>query len=259
MTGTKALSNSFGVYLRGQQSGLKPSLTLGGTAAEARNLISGNRAEGVRLEWSNGTVIQGNFIGTDVTGTAKVGNNNAVALFNSVGCTIGGTAAGASNVISGSRTGWGLTISDSTDNLVQGNFIGSDLSGTINLGNFSGGIAVSLASVPTTNNTIGGTSAGAGNTIAFNATGNANPGQGVYVSLDPGNPVLGNSIFSNNGQGIRHSLSAAPTLTLPPARPSRGRTAGRPTPPTASNSSRRRTPEGPSTTLRERRSSARRT
>jgi len=182
-------------------------------ASAARNLISGNRAEGVRLEWSNGSVIQGNFIGADVAGTAKVGNNNAVALFNSAGCTIGGTAAGASNVISGSRTGWGLTITDSTDNLVQGNFIGSDLSGTINLGNFSGGIAVSLASVPTTNNTIGGTSAGAGNTIAFNATGNANPGQGVYVSLDPGNPVLGNSIFSNNGQGIRHSLSAAPTLS----------------------------------------------
>ena len=83
MTGSKALGNSFGVYLRGQQSGLEPSLTLGGTAAGARNLISGNRAEGVRLEWSNGSVIQGNFIGTDVTGTAKVGNNNAVALFDS--------------------------------------------------------------------------------------------------------------------------------------------------------------------------------
>ncbi len=146
VTGTKALSNSFGVSLRGQQSGLKPSVTVGGTAAAARNLISGNRAEGVRLEWTNGSVIQGNFIGADVAGTAKLGNNNAVALFDSTGCTVGGTAAGTGNVISGSRTGWGLTISDSTDNLVQGNFIGTDVTGTINLGNFSGGIAVSLVS-----------------------------------------------------------------------------------------------------------------
>ena len=213
VTGTKALSNSFGVSLRGQQSGLRPSVTVGGTAAGARNLISGNRAEGVRLDWTNGSVIQGNFIGADVAGTAKLGNNNAVALFDSTGCTVGGTAAGTGNVISGSRTGWGLTISDSTDNLVQGNFIGTDVTGTINLGNFSGGVAVSLVTTLTTNNTIGGTAANAGNTIAFNATGNVNPGQGVYVSLDPGNPVLGNSIFGNNGQGIRHSLSAAPTLS----------------------------------------------
>src|SRR5262249_54771579 len=50
--------------------------TVGGTAAGARNVISGNRGDGIDLTGSTtaGNVVQGNFIGTDLTGAAALGN-----------------------------------------------------------------------------------------------------------------------------------------------------------------------------------------
>ena len=115
-------------------------------------------------------VVQGNFIGTDITGTAKLANGGdgvvVGGLFGFVtnGVTIGGTTAAARNIISGNGSN-GIETGDASTTLIQGNFIGTDVSGTNNLGNT--GIGVSLNS---TNNTIGGTMAGAGNVIAFNGT-----------------------------------------------------------------------------------------
>jgi titin len=97
-----------GIAVTGGASGT----TIGGTTASARNIISGNLADGIEFFADSGlaNVVEGNFIGTDITGTVALGNINGVQVDNgSVGATIGGTAAGAGNLISG-NVGTGITL-----------------------------------------------------------------------------------------------------------------------------------------------------
>ena len=133
--------------------------------------------------------MQGNFIGTDASGTADLGNRIGVRV-DGTGNTVGGTVAGARNVISGNDTS-GVEIR--TGNVVQGNFIGTDAAGTNPLGNAVHGVFVPAI---TFGNVIGGTSTDAGNVIAFNGA------DGVFVEAGTGNAILGNSIFSNASLGI---------------------------------------------------------
>jgi len=173
------------------------SNTIGGTTPAARNVISGNGFAGVdiRSGAAVANLVLGNFIGTDVTGTADLGNRvGGVFIANgSTNNVIGGTVAGSRNVISGNDFA-GLDVRDgiTTGNLIQGNFIGTDVTGTIVLAN---GIGVSF--FQTIGNLIGGTTPGAGNTIVFNS------GDGVNLNAGSGNAILSNSIFSNSGLGIR--------------------------------------------------------
>src|SRR6266571_4139275 len=75
--------------------------TVGGSVAEARNIISGN-ARGIDAAGANQSLIQGNYIGTDVSGTVAIGNKYAgIRLFDSANNIVGGSVAGARNVISG--------------------------------------------------------------------------------------------------------------------------------------------------------------
>ncbi len=176
--------------------------TIGGTAAGAGNVISGNGI-GVFMAGSafggpTGNLVQGNLIGTNVSGTAALANAFGVYLSNAPGNTIGGTTPAARNVIAGSgtfvnqRAGVVIEGTAATGNLVQGNFIGTDITGATALGNPGGGVLIINAS----DNTIGGTAAGAGNVIAFNAA------DGVAVWSGAGNAILANSIFANAGLGI---------------------------------------------------------
>ena len=172
-----------------------PSNTIGGTTAAARNVISGNGFHGVWIVSvpGGGNVVQGNFIGTDATGSAAIGNALTGVMINTApGNTIGGTDAGARNVIS-SNGGGGIRIrgSSSTGNLVQGNFIGTDVTGTAKLGNLLRGVLIEAP-----DNIIGGMEAGAANTLAHNG------GLGVHVFDGTGNAILGNAIFSNSALGI---------------------------------------------------------
>ncbi len=197
--GTAAVPNGFtGMTIDG---GI--NVTIGGTGPGARNIISGTPAggnnHGIRLSLhtaSAGNLIQGNYIGTDITGTAALGNGGSgIQIFafeaptatNAV--TVGGTTAAARNIISANGDNGILLQSPSI--LVQGNYIGTDVNGTAALGNTGDGI-----NIQNSNDTIGGTGAGAGNTIAFNGR------IGVDVLLGTGNAILGNSIFSNTGLGI---------------------------------------------------------
>src|SRR5215510_12616599 len=93
------------------------------------NSTSGN---GIFMEDNGGNVIEGNFIGTDVTGTQALGNSSAgvQVACGSANNTIGGTAAGARNVISGNNPGVWFTCTSGSANLVEGNFIGTDVTGT---------------------------------------------------------------------------------------------------------------------------------
>ena len=183
---------------------LAPNNTIGGTTPAARNVISGNQEQGVRLQGNEatGNVVQGNYIGTDVTGSNALGNgtdcchSGVVLHLGASNNTIGGTAPGAGNVISG-NTADGVTIIDAgtTGNLVAGNFIGTDLTGSKGIANSFNGIDIFDGA---SDNMIGGPESGAGNTIAFN---NFN---GVVLAMSGGarNGILSNSIHSNGNLGI---------------------------------------------------------
>ena len=171
-------------------------ISVGGSAS-TRNIISGNNLRGIEIiGTSTSTFVQGNFIGTDITGTLDRGNSNqGVLILGPNGNTVGG-AGGARNVISGNSTGIRVDNLGGTGNLVQNNFIGTDVNGTNPVGNAGRGLEIAGP-----NNTVGGGS-GLGNVIAFNG----DDGVEITSSGATGNAIFANSIFSNgnmiNGLGI---------------------------------------------------------
>jgi hypothetical protein len=189
-TGTVALGNT-GQGIRIIDAG---NSLIGGTVPGARNIISAN-SRGVTIEGtSSGNVFQGNYIGTDVSGSVDLGNNQeGILIYSSHDNTIGGTVAGARNLISGNDVdGIRIDGAQAFGNLVQGNFIGTKADGVTLLPNALLGVEIYGAS----KNIIGGTAAGAGNTVAGNNY------AGVLITSGVGNAVLGNSIFSNARLGI---------------------------------------------------------
>ena len=193
ITGTVALGNDeYGVNVVGSNGVL-----VGGTTTEARNIISGNGfvfrfKHGVCIcQTSNFNTVAGNYIGTDVTGTTALGNaQGGVLISNSANNLVGGNTAAARNVISANFEGVRI---QALSNQVAGNFIGTDASGSEPLGNSRDGVVLSGNG----SNTIGGSSPGDGNTIAFNGW------SGVIISATAeSNSVLSNHIFSNGRLGI---------------------------------------------------------
>ncbi len=179
-----------------------PNNRIGGTTPAARNVISGHPTAGglELLENGSGNTVQGNFIGTDRTGTQALGNfDRALVCGAAVSSNlIGGTVAGARNVISGNFDR-GITL-DGSNNIVQGNFIGTDVTGLKPLGNARTGVEIGGPG-----NLVGGTNAGSANVIAFNGSngGGVFTTNGVDVKFGAtGFAVLGNSIFENAGLGI---------------------------------------------------------
>jgi Ca2+-binding RTX toxin-like protein len=191
-TGTAAVGNTLtGVLISGARSN-----TIGGSTAATRNIISGNLGFGVQILGPTATLnsVLGNYIGTNSAGTAALPNVNGVVIDNAPGNAIGGSAVGNGNVISGnSNIGVQLTGNSATGNTLQGNFIGTQANGTSPLGNSSLGVFIATGA---SNNAIGGTVAGQGNTIANN--GNI----GVGLDSGTGNRIQNNSIFGNAGLGI---------------------------------------------------------
>jgi len=210
--GNGALPNALhGVVINGGATGN----TIGGTADEAGNVISGNDRVGVVISnpTATGNVVQGNLIGTDVAGSEALPNNtHGVLITGSANSnTIGGTADGAGNVISGnSLNGVKIVGVGTTANLVQGNLIGTDSAGNAPLANGRDGVEISTDA---TSNTIGGTADGAGNVIS----GNGRYGVVINTPAATGNKIEGNLIGTNaagagalgNGQhGVVTSLGA---------------------------------------------------
>ena len=184
-----------------------PDNTIGGTAPEARNVISGtevsfhNTGQGISITGpsSTGNLVQGNFIGTDATGTLALGNGSAGVLVSSQG--LGGSASQTTirgNLISGNATN-GIEILGGGNNLVAGNLIGTDVSGTKDLGNAHDGVVIDdtndtgVLEATTGNNTVGGTTETARNVIS------GNDGNGIVIvgATEVGNLVLGNYIGTN--------------------------------------------------------------
>jgi len=131
--------------------------TIGGTTSGAANVISGNGGAGLSLADESQDLVEGNFIGTNATGSLALSNGGGgIYASGGSGNTIGGTTSGAANVISGNG-GVGLDLSDESQDLVEGNFIGTNATGSAALPNTSGGISAGGGS----GNTIGGTTSGA--------------------------------------------------------------------------------------------------
>jgi hypothetical protein len=158
------------------------------------NLISANAIAGVDIDAASSTVaLQGNYIGTDVTGAAALGNFTGVTLLGSDN-TIGGVALG--NVISGNvESGISIEGVAATGNFVYGNTIGSNAAGDASLPNGGPGVFIVDGA---SQNTVGSTTAGAGNLLR------ANGASGVWVSSDTSidNAVRGNSTLLNGSIGI---------------------------------------------------------
>ena len=167
--------------------------TIGGATSVSRNVISGNAGFGIYFgSTTAGNTVLSNYIGSNAAGTSARPNNDGVWIDGSANNTIG--QAGAGNLISG-NTYYGVAVdaAAATGNVISANLIGTDAAGTAAVGNGAQGILVSNGASSVT---IGGTTAGRGNTVAFNA------GDGIYVSAGSGISILGNSFHSNTDQGI---------------------------------------------------------
>jgi uncharacterized delta-60 repeat protein/CSLREA domain-containing protein len=186
--GTAGAAGGWGVTLWNANDNL-----IGGSTAADRNVIAGNSWTGVAINTDNGTStgnrVQGNYIGTNATGTAAIGNNYQGVWVNAAGNTIGGTEAGQGNVISGSYGGAGVELTvNAPGTLVAGNYIGLNAAGTQALPNSGSGLIVLSA-----NNVIGGTTAAARNVISGNGVFNIQ----VHGTGATGNVIIGNYIGTN--------------------------------------------------------------
>ena len=205
VTGTVAMSNlQITVTIGGGAHHNRVGTNGDGLADDVeRNIISAGETNGVSIQ-DTGTdenVVAGNLIGTDVTGTVAMGNQffgviiHSGASLNRIGTNADGVADAAErNVISANGLD-GVRV-DGTGNVIAGNLIGTDVTGTTALANAQNGVLVNKE-----DNTIGGTTTGAGNTIAFNGL------DGVFVAFGTGNAILSNSIFSNTNLGIDLGLN----------------------------------------------------
>ncbi|MBC7797143.1 MAG: carboxypeptidase regulatory-like domain-containing protein [Pyrinomonadaceae bacterium] len=180
---------------------------IGGATSNAGNVISGNGFDGITIMFGlqTGAIapyqnrIQGNFIGTNSSGTAAVANpRHGISIIGGNETLIGGFGGDipfARNIISGNG-GDGIRLQNgAARNRVSGNYIGTKADGVSSLGNVGKGVFIGVGAV---NTIIGGTETNSGNTVAFNGD------SGIGLSSDAGNGNLidPNSIFSNAGLGI---------------------------------------------------------
>ncbi len=186
----------------------------GASSSVVRGLVFNNTgAPGLRINGANGLQVLGNFFGTDVTGAGSGGANSGILLNGSSSNVIGGSAPADRNVITNSGNGLNA-ISGSQNNLIIGNYFGTNAAGTSNVaGSLANGTAIALTGG--TGNQIGGTAPGEGNLISgnsFGITAEGNPGESglkIYGNLI-GTDATGLLAIGNNF-GV---YSGSPTGTI---------------------------------------------
>jgi hypothetical protein len=224
LTGSVAVPNGGdGIDVLGSNNTIGANAPAGGFS----NLISGNGDYGIELDGSS-NVAAGNWIGTDSTGTAKLGNASDGVLVQGGKNTIGGNApaGGFSNLISGNG-GYGIEItgSSATNNSVNGNWIGTDNTGLKALGNFDAGVMVAFGA---NNTTIGavqpvGTAPAPANVISGNGSlVSLGGGYGIWVASQVtgtliegdfiGLGVDGTTALGNVESGIRLGTNVSQTI-----------------------------------------------
>ncbi|MDD3732863.1 MAG: FlgD immunoglobulin-like domain containing protein [candidate division Zixibacteria bacterium] len=167
---------------------------IGGLLPEEINLVSGNKNYGIIItDGAYENFVYNNYIGPDITGGAGAGNGRGGIKITSAAHhnKVGADSYESGNLIS-FNNGNGIEISGYlTDyNLIQSNYIGTDITGIFALGNKSAGITVSAGA---RYNLIGGTYAVTGNLIS----GNAADGVLITGSGTVSNTVAGNIIGAN--------------------------------------------------------------
>ena len=156
-------------------------------------MLSGNDDEGVDVDPGiTGVVIQGNYIGTNATGTAALPDglvanpNSGGVLLDGNGTWLGGLNPGEGNLVSGNLN-WGVNV-NGNGNIVLSNMIGTNAAGTAGIANSGPGVWIAGGS----NHAI------ALNTIAYNT----DDGIQITSPTSTNNIILVNSIFANTGLGI---------------------------------------------------------
>lgn len=169
--------------------------TIGGSVSGTSNVVSNNNV-GIAIVGglSLANLVEGDLIGTTSDGSGTLGNaTDGVAIIDAAANTIGGTLSAAADVIAGNENGVHISGTGALENLVEGDFIGTNASGSSQIGNSGAGV---LLDGGASNNTIGGTVTGATCTIADNG------GIGVDVFQGDGDSILSNSMSANASGGI---------------------------------------------------------
>lgn len=223
-----------GTTLAGNVQGLEnrgANVTIGGDTPAERNIISGcTNSNGMNLILGTGTVVQGNYIGTDITGTLDRGNAFHGVYFQANNITVGGPNPGEGNLISGNGNA-GIQFSGVSSTLIQGNTIGRDLTGTQSLpngtygiyitGSCTGGtirdnllggasemVSIRGSNIQVLNNTIVEGSAGvacegANAIVRGNAVSNCFVGLGLYdAAAAKGNLIVENTVTNAAGYAL---------------------------------------------------------
>jgi parallel beta-helix repeat protein len=213
-TGSGPLSNGEGVQVT--STGSRVGTNADGIAdEEERNIISGNVRTGiiVRDVGTTRSIIAGNYIGLAANGTDRIGNGgDGITIaggpdFIRVGTNGDGRFDEAErNVISGNN-GNGISISSATgntaDNMIAGNFIGTDAAGATGVGNLRDGVRLEFS---TKRNTIGGPTEASRNIISGNVNGVHLVGVGTSDNL-----VVGN-LIGTDSSGLKSIANAVGVL-----------------------------------------------
>jgi hypothetical protein len=232
-TGLFARPNDIGVFadFNTPTSGMR----IGGNTPDLRNVISGNNS-GIYFQSGTNQMVQGNFFGTNRHGTAAIANGTTITVQQSDDALIGGTTAAARNIIAGSGNGRGILLASAARTRIQGNFIGTDVTGTTALGFGNGAVVLDsgdsatqvggLTATPGTppGNVISGNGTGIyigavgsvtntavmGNLIGTDASGTSALGNLTGITIvDPSNAVGGTDPMARNvisGNGVRGIL-----------------------------------------------------
>ena len=250
LSGTEAVANGAdGILINDAGNGTATGNRIGGTASVTPdgpctgecNLVSGNGYNGIGV-WHAGApnnIVEGNFVGVNAAGSWVIRNANiGVELNETPNNTVGGTTAAARNILSGNAgAGVFITGAASTGNLVTGNYIGVNSTGSYSLNNLVGGVGIGYSPgiMPASGNIIGSgvnktpgicnggcnvisgnamngllLSSSANNLIAYNHIGVdknnssfvGNSGDGVGLIDSPNNMIDNNVINGNNDNGV---------------------------------------------------------
>jgi hypothetical protein len=189
---------------------------------------AGSGGRGILIDGGSQHSIVANFLGTDPSGTVDLGNGRyGVALEGCERTTIGGTDVADRNLLSGNDDA-GVLIRQGNSNVVWGNYIGTDVSGTSALAGDLGVFILTGVGSPTTNNHVGGALAGQGNVIVANGT-------GITIGNSPttGTVVQGNLIGTNAAGTVTLGtmetgvhINSAPDSTIGGTEPNAGNVIG---------------------------------
>jgi len=182
ISSTDTISNYDGIAIQNSYGNI-----IGGTSAAERNIISGNMDAGIAIKGtpSKNNVIKGNYIGLNIAGSDSIPNYNGILMSGANNNTIGGTGFFERNVISGNRqAGIAMAYSGTRNNIIKGNYIGTDRHGMVAISNQTGVYINSNAN----SNIVGGSTAAERNLISGNLE------MGICMEASDSNIVKGNYI-----------------------------------------------------------------